>query len=125
MQVAESLTQLVVSAGNAAIGIATLKQQAATVGLGMLQHATGSDTDKKGGKSSGDTTQSGGDASSPAPAPARNTQPNAANISDPGALEVNQVLQLANALNHLVSGGPNGSPDWDKIRGDVCTIVHN
>ncbi|KAK7694431.1 hypothetical protein QCA50_001617 [Cerrena zonata] len=118
MQVAESLTQLVVSAGNAAIGIATLKQQAATVGLGMLQHATGSGPDKKDDKSSGNTKPSGGNTSAPAPSPTGNTQPNAANITDPGALEVNQVLQLANALRLLVSGGPNGGPDWDKIRGD-------
>ncbi|KAI0086014.1 hypothetical protein BDY19DRAFT_895518 [Irpex rosettiformis] len=113
MQVVESLTQLAVSAGNALVGAATLRQQAAMAGLGMLQHATGTDTDKKDGKNGGGASQPGGGTA----LPAQNTQPNAANISDPGVLEVTKVLQLTNALQMLVSGGPNGGPDWDKIRG--------
>ena len=116
MQAVESITQLAVSAGNAAIGIATLKQQAAMAGIGMLQHATGTgpSKDQKGDKG-GNTQQPSGSAPS--------TQPNAANISDPALLEVNKVLQLAVALQMLVCGGPNGGPDWDKIRGNVCFRV--
>ncbi|KAI0804810.1 hypothetical protein BC629DRAFT_1580916 [Irpex lacteus] len=112
MQAVESLTQLAVSAGNALISSATIKQQAAMAGIGMLQHATGSDKDAKDGKGG----QTGGGTTQPQISP-QNTQPNAANITDPAVLEVNKVLQLANALQLLVSGGPNGGPDWDKIRG--------
>ncbi len=115
MQAVESLTQLAVSAGNALVSAATIKQQAAMAGLGML---TGPDTGAKNGKSK----QSGGGTAQPQTSP-QNTQPNAANITDPAILEVNKVLQLANALKLLVSGGPNGGPDWDKIRGNVCTSL--
>lgn len=118
MQAVESLTQLAVSAGNALISSATIKQQAAMAGIGMLQHATGSDQDAKDGKGG----QTGGGTTQPQTSP-QNTQPNAANITDPAVLEVNKVLQLANALQLLVSGGPNGDPDWDKIRGSVCVSL--
>ncbi|KAI0804724.1 hypothetical protein BC629DRAFT_1590958 [Irpex lacteus] len=110
MQAVESLTQLAVSAGNALVSAATIKQQAAMAGLGML---TGPDTGAKNGKGK----QPGGGTAQTQTSP-QNTQPNAANITDPAILEVNKVLQLANALKLLVSGGPNGGPDWDKIRGN-------
>ncbi|KAI0683167.1 hypothetical protein BC835DRAFT_1473001 [Cytidiella melzeri] len=110
MQAVESLTQLAVSAGNALISSATLKQQAAMAGIGMLQKATGTDS------KDGNTTQPG-QTGTAAPTPVQNTQPTATNLLDPAILEVNKVLQLANALQLLVSGGPNGGPDWDKIRG--------
>lgn len=118
MQVVESLTQLAVSAGNAAIGVATMKQQAAMAGIGMLQHATGSDNGKNTGKN-GNANQPNGDTSAQNAQAARNTQPNAANISDPATVEVNRVLQLTRALEQLICGGPNGGPNWDMIRGDV------
>ncbi|KAF7340559.1 hypothetical protein MSAN_02127400 [Mycena sanguinolenta] len=107
MQVVESLTNLVVSAGNAAISAATMKSQAASAGINAFSSATGGN--KK--------------AQAPAPTPVApstapngvSSQPNSAALSDPGTLMVSQVLAQANAIKLLVAGN-NGKPDWDRIR---------
>ncbi|KAI0701082.1 hypothetical protein BC835DRAFT_1265443, partial [Cytidiella melzeri] len=118
MQAAEALTQFAVAAGNALISAATIKQQAAMAGIEIASKKAGADDGSKPSSKDGKTDTSKPAAPTPvAPTPAQNTQPNAANTSDPANLEVNKVLQLANALQFLVSGGPGGGPDWDKIRG--------
>ncbi|KAL0572737.1 hypothetical protein V5O48_009237 [Marasmius crinis-equi] len=110
MQAVESVTQLAVSAGNAMINMYTIKSQAAMAGIGMFQNATGGGP--QGGNKDGKT---GGNA--PLAQSAESTRASAATITDPGALEVSKALNLASALQVLVIGGPNGGPDWDKIRG--------
>ncbi|KAF7339192.1 hypothetical protein MVEN_01996500 [Mycena venus] len=115
MQVVESLTgeslpSLVVSAGNALISQATLKSQAASAGINAFSGLTGSKDSKP---------------ATPAPTPVApttsptgvSTQPNSAALADPGTPLVLPVLAQANAIKMLICGGPNGKPDWDKIRG--------
>ncbi|KAK7054715.1 hypothetical protein VNI00_003178 [Paramarasmius palmivorus] len=114
MQAVESLTQLAVSAGNAAIGMATLKSQAAMAGIGMLQHTTG--TDPNNPKKNPGAGQDSNNNTAPVQS-AQATRASAAAITDPGALEVHRVLSIVTALQVLVTGGPSGGPDWDKIRG--------
>ncbi len=99
MQAVESLTQLAASAANLVVGVATINRQAITTGLGLFQRATG-------GKRN----------TNPPPTSPQSTQPNAASITDPAIHEVSRVLQLANTLQLLFSGGPNGGPDWDRLR---------
>jgi hypothetical protein len=121
MQVVESFTQLAVSAGNAAIGIATLKQQASMAGIGMVQNMTGgaSKDDKPEDNEAGKAT----DTSTQTPPVTHQTQPTMATINDPAVLEASKVLQLVNALQLLVSGGPKGGPDWDTIRDKVSSML--
>ncbi|KAJ7092150.1 hypothetical protein C8R44DRAFT_816528, partial [Mycena epipterygia] len=107
MQVVESLTNLVVSAGNAAISQATMSSQAFKAGLNSFS----------GNKS--------GNAPPPAPGPPPvapttspngvSSQPNSAALSDPGTMLVQQVLDQANGIKMLLTGH-EGKPDWDKIR---------
>ena len=115
MQVVESLTQVAVSAANAAIGMATLKSQAAMAGIGMLQNVSG--TTPGGGAPQQGGGQGGGQGG--APANPNSTLPSKASITDRAALELPKALTLANALQLLVSGGENNTPDWDRIRGKV------
>ncbi|KAI0339038.1 hypothetical protein BDW22DRAFT_1361941 [Trametopsis cervina] len=116
LQVVECVTQLATTAGNAFIKSATLKTDAAMAGIGMLQNQTG------GGQQPAQPTQPtqpGGTGTETKPAtPTQNTQASPANLSDPGLQEANKVLQLANTLQVLVSGGPNSSPDWNQLRGN-------
>ncbi|KAJ7105043.1 hypothetical protein C8R44DRAFT_807567 [Mycena epipterygia] len=107
MQVVESLTNLVVSAGNAAISQATMSSQAFKAGLNSF---------------SGNQS---GNAPPPAPGPPPvapttspngvSSQPNSAALSDPGTMLVQQVLDQANGIKMLLTGH-EGKPDWDKIR---------
>lgn len=112
MQVVESLTQFVVSAGNAAVGMATMKAQAMQAGL----NAVG----KFGGTDSPAPPATGG--TQPAPAPAQpvpynnSTLPNSDALTDPGLTEAVTVQTSLDSLNQLIRGGPNGAPDWDHIR---------
>ncbi|KAF7340560.1 hypothetical protein MSAN_02127500 [Mycena sanguinolenta] len=107
MQVVESLTNLVVSAGNAAISAATMKSQAASAGINAFSSLTGGNKQTQ----------------TPAPTPVApstapngvSSQPNGAALSDPGTLMVSQVLTQANAIKLLVAGN-SGKPDWDRIR---------
>ncbi|KAK7444518.1 hypothetical protein VKT23_015196 [Stygiomarasmius scandens] len=110
MQAVESLTQLAVSAGNAAIGMATLKSQAAMAGIGMVQQMSGADT--KNGKTGSQDNNTNTSTQS-----AESIKASAAAMTDPGALEVQKVLGYATTLQLLITGGPDGGPDWDKIRG--------
>jgi len=110
MQAVESLTQLAVSAGNAAIGMATLKSQAAMAGIGMVQQMGGADT--KNGKTGSQDNNTNTSTQS-----AESIKASAAAMTDPGALEVQKVLGYATTLQLLITGGPDGGPDWDKIRG--------
>ncbi|KAF7369621.1 hypothetical protein MVEN_00292900 [Mycena venus] len=111
MQVVESLTSLVVSAGNAAISQATMASQAAKAGLNAFSGATGGNKNQPG------------QAPAPGPAPVAPTtspngvssQPNSAALSDPGTLLVQPVLDQANGIKMLLTGH-DGKPDWDKIR---------
>lgn len=103
MQVVEGLTHVVSSATNALVGVATLKP---LTDLGRAKHASPrSETSKSSGPSSGKALKY------------------SAPISDPAMLEVHNVLQLSKALQQLLFGGHDGSPDWDKIRGDVRVIA--
>ncbi|KAG8933163.1 hypothetical protein FRC01_010662 [Tulasnella sp. 417] len=52
------------------------------------------------------------------PLPTVSPPNNPATLSDPGPLQARKALGMANAINHLVNGGPNGNPDWDRIRGN-------
>ncbi|KAJ7359545.1 hypothetical protein DFH08DRAFT_412424 [Mycena albidolilacea] len=111
MQVVESLTGLVVSAGNAAISMATIRSQAATAGLNAFSSLTGTKDPKA--------------PATPALAPVAPTtspngvssQPNAAALNDPGTLAAQHVLDQATNIKMLLTGGAGGKPDWDKIRG--------
>ncbi|KAF8647344.1 hypothetical protein AX16_006806 [Volvariella volvacea WC 439] len=111
MQTVESLTQLAVSAGNAVLGMVTLKSQAAMAGIGMLQGKSPNDR-KDGNDGKADDTSGYTPVQS-----AKATQASAAALADAGALEAGRVLSLVTALQLLVAGGPNDGPDWDKIRG--------
>ncbi|KAJ7450631.1 hypothetical protein FB451DRAFT_1527301 [Mycena latifolia] len=111
MQVVESLTNLVVSAGNAAISQATMTSQAAKAGLNAFSSKTGGKTD--------------GSAQPPAPSPPPvapttspngvSSQPNSAALSDPGTMAVASTLTQVNGIKMLLTGNA-GKPDWDKIR---------
>ena len=104
MQVVQGLTHVVSSATNALVGVATLKP---LTDLGRAKHASPrSETSKSSG-----------------PSPSRKALKYSAPISDPAMLEVHNVLQLSKALQQLLFGGHDGSPDWDKIRGDVRVIA--
>jgi hypothetical protein len=110
MQVVESLTGLVVSAGNVAISMATIRSQAATAGLNAFLSLTGTKDPKT--------------PATPALAPVAPTtspngvssQPNAAALNDPGTLAAQHVLDQATNIKMLLTGGVGGKPDWDKIR---------
>ena len=119
MQVVDSWTHCVVSAGNALVnGAATIKEKVVKVGLDMFHR----EDIEKGGRSH----QSGSDTAAPQ-SPGIQTQNliqlDTKSLTDPGIPEVYKVLQLSNALDLLISGGPDGGPDWDKIRGTVCFRV--
>ncbi|KAJ7261590.1 hypothetical protein C8J57DRAFT_1336592 [Mycena rebaudengoi] len=112
MQVTESMTSLAVAAGNALISRATMTSQAEEAGINAFSTVVKDETDK-------DKPEA------PAPAPVAPTtspngvssQPNAAALSDPAAPLVQVVLTLVNGIEMLLTGGENGKPDWDKIRG--------
>jgi hypothetical protein len=111
-QVTESMTSLAVAAGNALISRATMTSQAEEAGINAFSTVVKDETDK-------DKPEA------PAPAPVAPTtspngvssQPNAAALSDPAAPLVQVVLTLVNGIEMLLTGGENGKPDWDKIRG--------
>ncbi|KAG9043595.1 hypothetical protein FS837_009341 [Tulasnella sp. UAMH 9824] len=112
MQAVESLTSLVVAAGNTAISASTLRSQALQAGLGAFKNSS-----IGGGK------EGAGQVSVPPnpPSTAPNgvaTQNNAAALSDPGLQQARRALDMANTINQLINGGPDGHPDWDKIRGE-------
>ena len=56
LQVVENLTQFTISAGNAAIGVATIRTQAMQAGLGLVQDFAKS---KTGGDNGGGIEQNG------------------------------------------------------------------
>lgn len=94
MQIVDNLGSLVVSAGNAAISTVSLRPQVIEGGLSAT--------------------------SAPAPTSAPNgvnSQVNAAALTDPGLMQVSTALTVANAIEHLAFGGPDGKPDWTTIRG--------
>jgi hypothetical protein len=110
MQAVESIVNLAVSAGNAAISAYTLKAQAAAAGLDAFKTQTGS------GKPT-----TGNNVTIPTPGPTSNPQgvttlPNSQSLTDPGVVETPKTLMLANAINMLLTGGKDGQPDWEKIR---------
>jgi hypothetical protein len=107
MGVVDSLTQLAVSAGNAAISAFTLKSQVAAAGLSALNSATGNSGDKKVQIPTAPVNSAPNGVS---------TLPNDNSLTDPALLETPKVLSLANALQQLISGGEGGKPDWGKIR---------
>ncbi|KAK7016404.1 hypothetical protein VNI00_018913 [Paramarasmius palmivorus] len=116
MQVVDSATQLLVSAGNAFISMATIKSQAASAGINLVQKATDkvvNNTSSTGNKSG---QNNGTDNKTPVQS-AQGTQDAAAALTDPGALQAQRVLTFINILQHLVIGGPNNGPDWERIRG--------
>ncbi|KAK7054713.1 hypothetical protein VNI00_003176 [Paramarasmius palmivorus] len=111
MQVVENLSKLAVTAGNAAISIFTLKEQAAMAGIGMLKTATGT------GPPDGKTGQDNGNTGDKAPVQsAEATKTTAATLTDPGNLEVTNVQGFVGYMQQLVAGGPDQGPNWDMIR---------
>jgi hypothetical protein len=135
MQTVEAFTHIAVTACNAAINIATLRQQAAMAGIGMVQKMTGTGQkdekdstnkpDNSGNKPENSGNKPGNDSTKFAPAEATSspqTQPTPDTINDPALLEVIKVLQMANNLQLLVAGGPKGGPDWENIRKKVRNI---
>jgi hypothetical protein len=112
MGVVDSLTQLAVSAGNAAISLFTLKSQIVTAGLGALMGKYG---DKTPQIPTAPVNSSPNGIS---------TLPNNKSLTDPALMETPKVLQLAYAIQQLLSGGRDGKPDWDKIRAKdpVCRL---
>ncbi|EIN05300.1 hypothetical protein PUNSTDRAFT_137982 [Punctularia strigosozonata HHB-11173 SS5] len=115
MGVVQSLTSLLVSAGNAAISTFSLKAQAAALGVGAFNKLTGSNGNPP---PVNQAVPQMPPTTSPNGIP---TQPNGACLSDPGLLQANSVLCTVNAMKQLVSGGPDGKPDWDQIRGSDST----
>ncbi|KIO28092.1 hypothetical protein M407DRAFT_6970 [Tulasnella calospora MUT 4182] len=111
MQAVESLTSLAVAAGNAAISAATLRSQAVTAGLGAFKNSS-----LGGGKEGADQVSIPGTPATTAPNGVA-TKNNPAALSDPGLQQARKALDMANTINQLVNGGPDGHPDWDKIRG--------
>jgi len=119
MQAVESLTSLAVSAGNAAIASATMRSTALTAGLGALKNSSVGNSQ----------VQAGAPVQAPAPPPnsAPNgvaTQGNAAALTDPGLMQARSALDMANNIRLLVNGGPEGKPDWNKIRGKDGVCPH-
>ena len=95
MTVVDSITQLAVSAGNAAISTFTFTSQLASERLRAFRSATSID-------------------------PKQRVQvPGAPVNSSP-----NGISTLPNDSSQLVSGGEGGKPDWEKIRrrGEVCRL---
>ncbi|KAJ7930928.1 hypothetical protein B0H13DRAFT_2309235 [Mycena leptocephala] len=110
MQAVESLTNLAVSAGNAAISHATMGSQAAKAGMNAFSGLLG-------GKGESDKPAAPGAppvASTTSPNGV-NSQPNSAALSDPGTMLVQRVLDQANAIKMLLTG-QKGKPDWEHIR---------
>ncbi|KAK7054727.1 hypothetical protein VNI00_003190 [Paramarasmius palmivorus] len=99
MDAVDSLKHLAVSAGGALLSLAGIK------GIAI-----------KGREAS---SQNPGTSNKPPVQSAQATQDAIALITDPAAREAQRVLTLVNALKLLVVGGPNGGPDWDKIRGNA------
>ena len=83
MQVVESVTGLLVSAGNAAISAYTLKEQAAAAGLGAFKAATGG-TDGK-------NVQVPGAPPTTAPNGVPTAQASASTLTDPSLLQAQKV----------------------------------
>ena len=107
MNVVDSITQLVVSAGNAAISTFRLPPQLSSMGLGALRSPASGDTERKVQIPSTPVNSSPNGIS---------TLPNDSSLTDPALLETPIVLQLANTLQQLISGGEGGYPDWEKIQ---------
>jgi len=107
MSVVDSITQQVVSAGNAAISTFTLPLQCGSAGLNLIRSAASHVADKKVQIPTAPVNSSPNGVS---------TLPNENSLTDPALLETPKVLQLANALQQLISGGEGGKPDWEKIR---------
>ncbi|KAF8132685.1 hypothetical protein K438DRAFT_1998460 [Mycena galopus ATCC 62051] len=110
MQVVESLTNLVVSAGNAAISMATMKSQAASAGLNAFSSLTGSKDSKPANPTAAPVAQT----TSPNGV---SSQPNAGALTDPGIMLVQRAMDQVTGIQMLLTGGAGGKPDWDKIRG--------
>ena len=116
MGVVDSITQLVVSAGNAAISAFTFKSQVAAAGVGAFRASTSNNTDKRVQIPTAPVNSSPNGVS---------TLPNDNSLTDPALLEAPKVLQLANTLQQLISGGQDGKPDWERIRSkDVVCRAH-
>lgn len=121
MQVVENLTQFAISAGNAAIGMATIRAQAMQAGLGAVQDFA----KPKGSGESGNGNAppapggggEGGGVEQP-PGPGSKTLPNADSLTDPGLTEAGKIQGYVDALNQLVRGGEDYAPDWNMITGD-------
>ncbi|KAF8137146.1 hypothetical protein EV363DRAFT_1534747 [Boletus edulis] len=64
------------------------------------------------GKVKSDYLQTGSSSS-----PGTTTQPSGEALSDPGVSLAQHALGLVSDLKLLISGGPEGKPDWDNIRG--------
>ncbi|KAG8933166.1 hypothetical protein FRC01_010665 [Tulasnella sp. 417] len=112
MELVETSTSSLVTAGNAVISASSLRKHAIQAGLGAFKNSS-----LGGGK------EEAGQVSVPANPPSTApkgvaTQNNPAALSDPGVIQARKVLSMANAINHLINGGPNGNPDWDRIRGN-------
>lgn len=110
MQAVESLTSLVAAAGNAAISAGTIRSQALQAGLGAFKNSS-----LGGGK------EGAGQVSVPPnpPSTAPNgvaTQNNATALSDPGLQQARKALDMARVIKQLINGGPDGHPDYEKIR---------
>ncbi|KAJ6541351.1 hypothetical protein B0H19DRAFT_958230 [Mycena capillaripes] len=116
MQVVESLTNLAVSAGNAAISMATLKSQAASAGL----NAFSSITNSKDGKAAAPTPTPVAPTTSPNGV---SSQPNARGLTDPGLMCTQRVLDQCTGIKMLLTG-KDGKPDWDKIRGSKSGAIY-
>ena len=113
MQVVENLTQFAISAGNAAVGMATIRAQAMQAGLGAVQDFA----KPKGSGGGADAPPAPGGAEQP-PEPSSKTLPSADALTDPGLTEAVKVQGYVDALNQLVRGGEDYAPDWDMITGD-------
>jgi len=115
MTVVDSITQLAVSAGNAAISTFTFTSQLASERLRAFRSATSIDPKQRVQVPGAPVNSSPNGIS---------TLPNDSSLTDPALLEAPIVLQLATTLQQLISGGEGGKPDWEKIRrrGDVCRL---
>jgi hypothetical protein len=114
MGVVESLTGLLVSAGNAAVSAATMKSQMMTAGLGAAGSIIGGKPAAPGAPGA-----PGAPATTPAPAPAPGALPSAAPngpaVSDPATPMVGSTLAQANALLSLLTGAQPNTADWTRI----------
>ncbi|KAJ7211703.1 hypothetical protein GGX14DRAFT_362543 [Mycena pura] len=112
MQVVESLTSLVVSAGNAAISQAAIKSQFTKAGIDAFSNLV-----NQGSGGSGQPVSPGAAPVAPTTSPnGVSSQPNSAALSDPGTMLVQQVLTQVSGIKMLLTGH-EGKPDWEKIRG--------